>query len=214
VERPQSAGSYDIVHLERLPLGTSYVELAPRLGAIEQRTRQRWSTLAFERHTRALPMASAPVELLVDQTGVGRPVVDLLREARLDPIAITITGGDTVVAPEYREFRVPKRNLVGAVQVLLQARRLRWSPTLQEAATLERELQNFKAKISLSGHDSYGAGADWRENNHDDLVLSVALGCWYGEHDASEAARNTTTVTSYLDSAEDDEDARRYWPAH
>jgi hypothetical protein len=97
--------------------------------------------------------------------------------------------------------------------VLLQTRRLRWATSLPEAVTLKAELNNFKAKISLSGHDSYGAGDDWRENNHDDLVLSVALGCWYGEHDASEAARNTTMVTSYLEHAEDDGDARRYWPA-
>jgi len=32
------------------------------------------------------------------------------------------------------------------------------------------ELQNFKATISAAGHDSYGAGQDWRENNHDNLV--------------------------------------------
>ena len=30
----------------------------------------------------------------------------------------------------------------------------------------------------LTAHDSYGA---WREKEHDDLVLAVALACWYGE---------------------------------
>jgi hypothetical protein len=49
---------------------------------------------------------------------------------------------------------------------------------------LKRELTNFKAKISLSGHDSYGAGDDWRSSKHDDLVLAVALGVWCGEHAA------------------------------
>jgi hypothetical protein len=139
--------------------------------------------------------------------------VDLLRQAGFAPIAITITGGDQVIQVAHREYRVPKRNLAAAVQVLLQTRRLRWATSLPEAVTLQAELNNFKAKISLSGHDSYGADDDWREGNHDDLVLSVALGCWYGEHDASEAARNTTMVTSYLEHAEDDGDARRYWPA-
>jgi hypothetical protein len=44
------------------------------------------------------------------------------------------------------------------------------------------ELDNFKAKINpATGHDSYGAGADWREGNHDDLVLSIALAVWYGQ---------------------------------
>jgi hypothetical protein len=53
---------------------------------------------------------------------------------------------------------------------------------------LRKELTNFKAKISLSGHDSYGAGSgtdEWREAPHDDLVLSVALGIWYAEHEAA-----------------------------
>ena len=41
-----------------------------------------------------------------------------------------------------------------------------------------RELAQFKVKINIStGHDSYEA---WREGDHDDLVLAVALACWYG----------------------------------
>jgi hypothetical protein len=209
----RDVGSYDVIHLQRLPLGTPYTALPDHLGGLEQFVRRRWTTLAAERHRAALPLARAPVELVVDQTGVGRPVVDLLRQAGFAPIAITITGGDQVIQVAHREYRVPKRNLAAAVQVLLQTRRLRWATSLPEAVTLKAELNNFKAKISLSGHDSYGASADWREGNHDDLVLSVALGCWYGEYDASEAARNTTMVTSYLEHAEDDGDARRYWPA-
>jgi hypothetical protein len=48
--------------------------------------------------------------------------------------------------------------------------------------TLRRELENFKARISLSGHDTYGAGEDWRWENRNDLVLAVALGTWWGEY--------------------------------
>lgn len=45
------------------------------------------------------------------------------------------------------------------------------------------EALNFKAKISLSGHECYAACAagDWRDGAHDDLVLAVALACWYAE---------------------------------
>jgi hypothetical protein len=49
------------------------------------------------------------------------------------------------------------------------------------AATLRAELKNFRAKVSATGHDSYGAGDDWRHGNHDDLVLAVALSVWWGE---------------------------------
>jgi hypothetical protein len=37
----------------------------------------------------------------------------------------------------------------------------------------------FKVEITKSGHDTYGN--DWRENEHDDLVLAVALAAWAGE---------------------------------
>lgn len=205
----REVGSYDLIHLQRFPLGTPYTALPDHLWAIDQVVRHRWSTLAAERHSQGFPITNAPVELVVDQTGVGRPVVDLLRQAGFDPIAVTITGGDTVIEPEHREYRVPKRNLAAAVQVLLQSRRLRWARSLKEAATLQQELENFKAKISLTGHDSYGAGDDWREGNHDDLELAVALGCWYGEFAANEAAGRQVHVSSYLES-DDDEDDRRW----
>jgi hypothetical protein len=38
---------------------------------------------------------------------------------------------------------------------------------------------NFKVKIDpVTAHDSYSA---WREQDHDDMVLAVALAAWYGE---------------------------------
>jgi hypothetical protein len=122
------------------------------------------------------------VNLVVDQTGVGRPVVDMLREARLHPIAITITGGDNVTG-EHPEYRVPKRDLVTAVQVLLQSERLKIARGLPEAQTLVNELLAFRVSINLrTGHDSYGNDASaWRENPHDDLVLATAVGVWHGE---------------------------------
>jgi NACalpha-BTF3-like transcription factor len=177
----QTAGVYDLVHLERLPLGTSYVAIPETLRTIEARIRQRWVELVWEETEQSASLNDAPVALVVDQTGVGRPVVDLLREHGRDPVAITITGGDQVIRAAATEYRVPKRNLAGAVQAALQARRLRAAAGLADWPALKRELQNFKAKISLSGHDAYGAGDDWREGNHDDLVLAVALAIWYGE---------------------------------
>jgi hypothetical protein len=33
----------------------------------------------------------------------------------------------------------------------------------------------MRVKITASGNEQYGA---WREGEHDDLVLAVALACW------------------------------------
>ncbi len=53
---------------------------------------------------------------------------------------------------------------------------------LPEAETLLRELEGFRVRISAAGHDTYGA---WQDGAHDDLVLAVALACWYGEHEGT-----------------------------
>jgi hypothetical protein len=77
-------------------------------------------------------------------------------------------------------WNVPKRDLAGVVQVALQSRRLKVAAELPDAPVLMAELANFRVKISLASHDSYGAGTgeEWRENPHDDLVLAVAIALW------------------------------------
>lgn len=114
--------------------------------------------------------------LIVDATGVGRPVVDLLRQADLDPIAVTITGGNAVTNAGG-EWGVPKRDLVGALVALFQGERLLIARGLPLAPVLVQELLNFKVKINLrTAHDTYEA---WRESEHDDLVLAAALAAWW-----------------------------------
>ncbi len=152
----------DVRHLERLPLGTSYVAVAERVQALM-----------------AAP-ALAEATLVVDATGVGRPVVDLLRAASLELTAATITGGAKVTEDGW-SIHVPKRDLVGALQVHLQTGALKIAWGLPEAETLVRELLNFKVKITDAGNDTYGA---WREGSHDDLVLATALAAWWAERAA------------------------------
>ena len=116
--------------------------------------------------------------LVVDQTGVGAPVVDLFDQAGLNPIGVMIHGGDKATN-DGDSWRVPKRDLAGVLQVLLQSGRLKIASKLQLGPVLSAEMLNFKVKIDLAtAHDSYSA---WREQDHDDLVLSVALAAWYGE---------------------------------
>jgi hypothetical protein len=59
--------------------------------------------------------------------------------------------------------------------VLLQREEIDICGHLPESETLVKELGNIRIKISLGGHDTYGA---WREGQHDDLVLAAALACW------------------------------------
>lgn len=157
---------YSIRHLQRWPLQTSYPTICADTTDLLKRD----------------PLKGA--RLIADATGVGRPVIDLLRQSipasRLH--AVTITGGTAETKDEQdrvTHWNVPKRVLVSTVKVLLQSKRLKIAPGLSEAATLTRELENFQVKITDAANDTYGA---WREGSHDDLVLAAALSCWAAQH--------------------------------
>ena len=182
---PKAQPSYDVVHLERLKLGTPYPAAVRRVREIvtrpELQTRgytKGWPCMGFgggiTKYVGAGPTVAGP-KLVVDATGVGRPVVDLLKAEGLEPVPVTITGGDQTTYDGG--WRVPKRDLVSALQVVLQAGRLKVARELKDAQTLVDELLRFRVKIDpLTAHDSYGA---WREGAHDDLVLAVAIAVWY-----------------------------------
>jgi hypothetical protein len=151
---------YHVVYLERLPLGTTYPQVVDRVKTLL--------------HTEPLRGDTA---LVVDGTGVGKAVVDLMVAQGLAPLDVSIHGGEAV-SVDGRHYRVPKRDLVAVLQVLLQSKRLLVAASLPEAGTLVKEMLSFRVKITEHANDTYAA---WRENAHDDLVLAVAIACWFGE---------------------------------
>jgi hypothetical protein len=153
--------SYAVRHLARFPLGTAYTsivsEVARLLGAPGL-------------------VCSA---LVVDQTGVGRPVIDMFRQTSLTAslIPVTITGGSTVKREADGSLHVPKKQLVTALQGVLQAGRLQVARRLPLAAALVQELLNFRVVITEAANETFGASS----GEHDDIVLAVSLACWYAE---------------------------------
>lgn len=106
---------YRLLHLERY-LGEPYTKIVDRIHDLMKRP------------------AISDSKIIVDGTGVGRPVVDLLVEKGLkNVVPIIITGGDSV-SKEFvngrKEIRVPKRDLVGTLQVLLQNQQLKIPSTI------------------------------------------------------------------------------------
>ena len=148
-------------HLERYPQHTSYTVIADSVAAL-MRDPRLWSN-------------RTPPRLTVDNTGVGRAVTDLLKSKGLRFTPVTITGGDKAHRVDGT-WRVPKRDLVGALEVPFHTGTLKVAEDLKLWPTLKGELQTFKRKINLkTAHDSY---EHWRESDHDDLVLATALACW------------------------------------
>ena len=155
--------SYGVRHLRRWPLTTPYTAVVADLAALMRRP----------------PLPNSP--LVVDASGVGRPVVELIRRA--GPPAwvapVVIHGGHDLGWGPDGSDHVPKKDLVGVMQTLVQFRRFHIAPALPEAKVLGRELQQFRVKVNvLTGNETFEA---WREREHDDLVLAVALACWFGE---------------------------------
>lgn len=158
---------FGVVDIHRWPLGTPYPTIVGDMRDVFLRPPLPGATLAL------------------DRTGVGVAVTDYvvssLRTAkvRCRLLPITITGGSKA-APDDNGFgwSVPKIDLVGVIQNALGTGRLKIAASLPLAKTLIAELKNFKAKTSVSGHESFEA---WRSRDHDDIVLALALALWCGE---------------------------------
>jgi hypothetical protein len=118
--------------------------------------------------------------LLVDATGVGLPVVEMMREERLDPIPIIITGGNAITESDGG-YHLPKRQMISTLQGLFESGRLKISKGINHLEELLEEISNFRVKITKAGNDTYEA---WRETDHDDMVISIAMAAWYARREA------------------------------
>jgi hypothetical protein len=148
--------------LERVPLGTSYPEIVERVREVVQPG----------------PLAGQ-CELVVDATGVGRPVVDLLERAGLGcrVRSVVVTGGQRERIEGECAY-VPKRDLMVRLQLLLQEQGLQIAVKVPFGPALVKEMSEMRVMVSPAGNEQIGA---WREGTHDDLVFAVALACWSAE---------------------------------
>lgn len=165
---PDGIHCYDLRLLDRWRLGTPYPVIVRDVAA------------KFSRH----PLRGCP--LCIDNTGVGRAVFDIFKQqqgllAKLIPITIVNAFQPNM---QKGEWHVPKKDLVGVLQVLFGTahngrKRLLIAKELKEAKALEREIATFRVKVNkATGYESFEA---WRARDHDDLVLAVALPLWFAE---------------------------------
>ena len=154
-------------HLSRFPLGTPYTVIVRDLAALMAKEPYRGNSI-----------------LVVDKTGVGVAVTDLIRDAGLEYVAVSITAGSTVTGEAWSDggYGVPKKDLVTSLGVALEAGRLKIQRHIPLARLLLKECANFRYRIGMTGHATYDSStALYREAPHDDLVLSVSLAVWYAD---------------------------------
>jgi hypothetical protein len=151
-----SRALYQVGHLARLPLGTTYPAVVAHVGRL---------------------LGQFPgAELAIDFTGVGRPVFDMFVYGGISPTGVLITAG-TAETREGAICHVPKLTLVSRLQALLHEGRLKILRALPEAEVLIRELSDFRVQFTTAGNMAFNA----RSGRHDDLVLALAIAVWRAE---------------------------------
>lgn len=165
---------YVIRYLDEFPLGISYPDQVRRVYTPPAADGSEPASGTF-----ASPRVKGS-RVGVDYTGVGRPVYDILREAR-PPVMLypmLTTGGHTITYDKAtREYHVPKVEQVSLLQLLLQADLLAWHESLPHAAKLADQLAKYRVKITKSKNEVFGAIS----GTNDDLVSAVMTACWLGE---------------------------------
>jgi hypothetical protein len=151
---------FDVVYAERLRLNSSYPDIVNYVSEVLQR-----SPLSDDCH------------LVIDETGVGRPVGDMFDGVGLRPIRVSITAGTdaTKIEGHPRRWSVAKSLLISGVDAALHAAQLRFAADLRKAHALAEELKDFRRHLSAAGRATYQA----RTGKNDDLVLAVAIAVWW-----------------------------------
>ena len=142
-------------HITRFPLGTSYTKIVD--DVVKLVTRPELLTDAETMYGRKY---KATPTLVIDQTGVGRAVVDMFERA-LEPWRgtypnvepVTIHGGrNSGRSEDGRGWSASKLDLVASAQAALSEGRLKIVPSLDHADLLRRELQDYRVRLSPTGH--------------------------------------------------------------
>lgn len=149
------ASHFQIHFLDRMPPGTTYPAIVARLVEIVAGVTTR--------------TGSRPT-LNVDATAAD-PVLELLREKQLEPVACHFNHGGRRNRIDLREVVIGKGFLVVRLKVLFQTGRLHLANT-EETAILREELLAYELRLEDDADNRLGA---FRVGTRDDLVTALGL---------------------------------------
>ena len=140
--------------------------------------------------------------LLVDGTGVGVAVVDVLRDNGLLPVPIVATSGGQA-RPLYanvgeifkesgkirgmqtiKEWHVPKVEMVQSGQVAMEQQIVRVAPNVDYLDDFKEQLFGFKGKFNEKTHNTKYENET--EGLHDDFITCYLQAMWWVYHGVSE----------------------------
>lgn len=146
-----------VPHLEALPAGERYPDLARRVSQVCQGIRARSLKVWY---------------IYVNSTGQGSSLADLIEEQLPSEkvIRVYFNHGDRRLRADG-EVTFGKARLVDRIKMLLQAGRLHM-PGSAEASTLVAELLDYEIKVDEKANERYGA---FRVGTRDELVTALGL---------------------------------------
>ena len=163
--RQASITRYDLLVMSTLPLKMDYVSQALLVRELISRE----------------PLVSTKAKLIVDISGVGMGVADLMRSQGLRFIGVQITAGTEQTQVDGENYRVAKQLLVSKLEAALHANELRVPELLPEESEFKKELESFKRKAKTSGANTWSADT----GEFDDRVMSVAYAIWWATSGSS-----------------------------
>lgn len=156
-------GALRLKHLERMPLDASYPDIAARVSTLLETPEIKDGE------------GCGGAQVVIDVTGSGRAILKLFERVEIEPVVVTITGAGVREEHKFNDWRVPKVELIGALRVVYETRRLKMAKDIDLVQTLVSELREFKMRpprIDPSAPET------WRDGQFDDLVFAVALVAW------------------------------------
>lgn len=155
---------FPIRYLQRVPLNTSYPDVAARVVEIIDGLQAR-------------DTPPKRIHVAIDVTGVGRGVSDILtaplRKRRVRLSNVTIVAGLTLTGEIGRgDVSIGKEQMVSRLQSLFQTGRIQIPANHAEAEAMAKELLDFELRMTPKGNQQSGA---FKTGAHDDLVIALAL---------------------------------------
>src|SRR5258708_5773744 len=175
--------TYRVHEVRRLPLGTPFVvaahEIVQMVASVHEMERvwRREGLLTQYEHT-------LTVDLWMDATGLGAPIVELVEEAlrsarttdRTLVHPVVFNYGDRYKRGEYegRGDVLGKAYLVNRLQILLEQNRIDLPKSDPQIADMVEELKAYEIRIDTDANEKYGA---FEVGTHDDMVTALGLAC-------------------------------------
>jgi hypothetical protein len=154
---------YHLKDLKRFKAGEPYPDMFDKLEAWYQRAELHGTTL------------------VVDKTGIGKGIVDLLQRRQIGAYLQTIQIIHGHHAAETGEgYAVPKKDAAAALQSVLSTNRIAIPSSLFSSTlrSLRTELASFRMKNITLGGDPM---EPHRDSDQADLIYAVCLPIWYSD---------------------------------